>query len=223
MTLSIAGWIADVRFGRYRVIKLSMWIMWAALMLATVSSVLMKTVDSYTSEIHRYVNGVLWITIAIGFGGFLANVIQFGMDQLHDSSSEEMTSFIVWCVWTYYSSNLMMSKSKKLRPGPKPGKVAATEQDAICDGCCSSINDNEHETIQCEGSCQKWYHRLCAGVSKYHYDKLADSPNPFICWLCSDNLQKAVIHELQQELATLTLLLPNRCKFTTILYGPYLG
>ena len=40
LTLSFARWIADVRFGRYRMIYWSMWIMWAALILATVSSVL---------------------------------------------------------------------------------------------------------------------------------------------------------------------------------------
>ena len=108
MTLSIAGWIADVRFGRYRVIKLSMWIMWAAIMLDTVSSVLTRAVDSYTSKMHRCMSGVLWTIIAIGFGGFQANVIQFGMDQLHDSSSDEITSFIVWCVWTYYSNGLVV-------------------------------------------------------------------------------------------------------------------
>ena len=34
--------------------------MWAALMLATASSVsVTKTVDSYSSSVHRYVNGVL--------------------------------------------------------------------------------------------------------------------------------------------------------------------
>ena len=52
ITLSIAGWIADVRFGRYRVIYLSMWLMWVALMLATVSSVFATMVEiilvSYT-------------------------------------------------------------------------------------------------------------------------------------------------------------------------------
>ena len=98
-----------------------------------------------------------------------------------------------------------MSKAKKSKSGPKSGKAdAAQEQDATCDGCCTAaIDDNQHEAIQCEGNCQKWYHRLCAGVSKYHYDKLADSPNPFICWLCSDSLQKSVIRELQQELVAL--------------------
>ena len=55
-------------------IRLSKWIMWAALTLATVRSVLASTVNGYTS---RYVNGVLWVVIAIGFGRFQANIIQF--------------------------------------------------------------------------------------------------------------------------------------------------
>lgn len=96
------------------------------------------------------------------------------------------------------------AKAKKSRPGSKAAlSDVASQQATICDGCCGEIDDNEHEAIQCEGSCQKWYHRLCAGVSKHHYDNLADSPSPFICWLCSDILQKAVIHELQQELTKL--------------------
>ena len=108
LTLSIAGWIADIHIGRYRVISLSIWIMWAALMLSTVSSVLADTVDSYTNKIHRYVNGVLMTVGALGAGGFQANVIQFGMDQLHDASTSEITSFIIWYAWTYSSSSFIV-------------------------------------------------------------------------------------------------------------------
>lgn len=108
MTLSIAGWIADVRFGRYRVICLSIWLMWAALMLATVSSVLATMVENYTNKLHGYVNGVLWTIVAIGFGGFQANVIQFGIDQLHDASTNEITSFILWYVWTFYGDGFLV-------------------------------------------------------------------------------------------------------------------
>ena len=110
LTLSIAGWMADIRFGRYKVISWSMWIMWAALVLATVNSVLARTVDSYTSNIHvhSYVNGVLWTIAAIGFGGFQANAIQFGIDQLHDASTDEIASFILWHVWTYCSSGFVI-------------------------------------------------------------------------------------------------------------------
>ena len=99
LTLSIAGWIADIHSGRY---KLSMLVMWAAILLTTMSSVLARVVDSYTSHIHIYVNGVLWTRTAIGFGAFQANVIQFGIDQLHDSSSDEIASYILWYAWTLY-------------------------------------------------------------------------------------------------------------------------
>ena len=55
LTLSIAGWIVDICFGQYRVICLSIWLTWAALMLATASSVsVTKTVDSYNSSVHRW-------------------------------------------------------------------------------------------------------------------------------------------------------------------------
>ena len=108
LTLSIAGWIADVQFGRYKVISLSMWLMWAALMMATVSTVLATVVPRYTSNIHGYVNGVLWTIVAIGFGGFQANIIQFGIDQLYDASTNEITSFILWYVWTFYGDGFMV-------------------------------------------------------------------------------------------------------------------
>ena len=100
-----------------------------------------------------------------------------------------------------------MTKTKRSRLGrnvrAKAKTTATNKQVVICDGCCSPIVDDEHEAIQCEGCCHKWYHRLCAGVSKFYYDKLAASPSPFVCWLCSDSLRNAVIQQLQQEIATM--------------------
>ena len=101
ITLPIAGWLADVYFGRYVVIQFSMWTMWIAFMLATASSVVAQFVDSY-NNIDRYVYAVLMTVAMIGLGGFQANIIQFGVDQLHDASTNEMTSFITWYTWTNY-------------------------------------------------------------------------------------------------------------------------
>ena len=39
VTLPIAGWLADIHLGRYRVIRWSIWIMWIGTMLNTLSSV----------------------------------------------------------------------------------------------------------------------------------------------------------------------------------------
>ena len=101
LTLPIAGWLSDIYFGRYKVICFSMCILWIAVMLATMSSVVAQLIDNY-KYISSYVYGTLIITAAIGIGGFQANLILFGIDQLHDASTNEITSFLTWYVWTYF-------------------------------------------------------------------------------------------------------------------------
>ena len=51
--------------------------------------------------------GISLIMLYTGLIGFTANVVQFGMDQLHDSPGEDGTLFIRWYVWTYYGSILV--------------------------------------------------------------------------------------------------------------------
>ena len=74
-------------------------------MLVTASSVLAGILDGYTSKIHRYVNGVLWVAMAIGFGGFESNI---RIDQLHDASTEEISSFILWYTWTFSGNGFVI-------------------------------------------------------------------------------------------------------------------
>ena len=102
-TLPLAGWLADIRFGRYKVIHWSMWIMWAASILATVSSVVSLLVDD-ENKIFQKISVAIFVIVAIGFGGYQANIIQFGLDQLQDASTTEITAFIRWYIWTYVSS-----------------------------------------------------------------------------------------------------------------------
>ena len=103
LTLPFAGWLADVYFGRYRVIHWSMWIMWIGSMLATTSSVVAQLVDGY-HKIFQEIQVAIFIIMAIGFGSYQANIIQFGLDQLQDASTTEIITFIRWYVWTCFSS-----------------------------------------------------------------------------------------------------------------------
>ena len=67
LTLPIAGWLADIYFGRYKMINLSMWIMWISVMLATTCSIVTEMVGSYRYDsINRYVSATLAITGVIG-------------------------------------------------------------------------------------------------------------------------------------------------------------
>ena len=101
----IAGWLADAHIGRYKMIRCSIWIMWIAAVLATVSSVTAELVKMYAS-IDTKVKLVLLLFMSTGLGAYQPNIIQFGLDQLQDASTTEITSFIVWYVWTILSAGL---------------------------------------------------------------------------------------------------------------------
>ena len=100
--LPFSGWLADVYFGRYKVMCWSMWSMWIASVLAAVSSVVAQMVNSY-QHFHTSISLALLIIASAGLGGYWANVIQFGLDQLQDASTTEITAFISWFMWTYMS------------------------------------------------------------------------------------------------------------------------
>ena len=104
--LPAAGWLADVRFGRYKIIRCSIWTMWISCMLLTVTNVVFSLVDFNDSKIHSIPIILLKIVMGFGLGGFQAVIVQFGVDQLNDASTTEITSFVAWYAWTLISSNV---------------------------------------------------------------------------------------------------------------------
>ena len=99
ITIPLLGRLADVRIGRHNLIRWSIWIMWIAFMLATVSSV----VASFITTDIEIVKTVLHTVASAGLGGHQANVIQYGLDQLQDASTDEITAFISW--YSKYTEN----------------------------------------------------------------------------------------------------------------------
>ena len=78
-----------------------------------------------------------------------------------------------------------------------------SDEQETCDVCCTPIVDGRDDALQCEGDCQKWLHRICAGVTKSHHIALSISSSPFTCWLCSQSLHRATVGQLHSELAAL--------------------
>jgi peptide/histidine transporter 3/4 len=107
ITLPIAGCLADAYLARYRVIRWSIWIMWVGTMLSTISSVVAQLVVGYEIMAKSWIiERVLQAIAAIGYGGYQANIIQFGIDQLHDASTEEIQAYISWYVWSFFSGGI---------------------------------------------------------------------------------------------------------------------
>ena len=59
------------------------------------------------AEAVNAANCIAIAVVSVGLIGFTANVVQYGMDQLHDSPGEDRTLFIHWYVWTYHAALLI--------------------------------------------------------------------------------------------------------------------
>ena len=104
----MAGWIADVHFGRYRVIRLSLWCMWLgqcllSFMLLPYLLMPSESASVYmTNAIETVLFPLTFVIMNIGLAGFQANAMQFGIDQMVDSSSDEVSTFVHWYYWSIH-------------------------------------------------------------------------------------------------------------------------
>ena len=109
----LAGRLADIRCGRYRIISNSLrFIILGGVFMFTGAAIIVC--NNHNVLPLQMVS--LFIILAVSFGlstffdvilfssyiSFSANVIQFGMDQLHDSPAEDSVLFINWFVLTSY-------------------------------------------------------------------------------------------------------------------------
>ena len=81
--------------------------MWITAMLASLNSIVREV--AVTHKVSRQIYRAIITTMAIGFGGYQANIIQFGLDQLQDASTTGITAFISWFTWSYFSSSAIMN------------------------------------------------------------------------------------------------------------------
>ena len=103
-----AGWLADAKLGRYKVMRYSLWVMWIGSILLIFTSILNyvlwnitegvtnKDIPIYTMPVYIMV----YIINALGIAGYHVNIIPFGIDQMEGPSGEQIASFVHWYYWT---------------------------------------------------------------------------------------------------------------------------
>ena len=101
----LAGWIADVYFGRYRVIKVSLWLMWTGAILLSscfcINLLLSPGLGRLQMALKVVLCPVAVLAMEVGTAGFKANAIPFGIDQLSTGSGDQLSAFITWFVFTF--------------------------------------------------------------------------------------------------------------------------
>lgn len=105
----LSGWLADVYYGRYKVMLGSLWLMlFGYVTHSVVDLIYIYTTVTTPKETNNYSAGVVILIIIYligsllqwsGTAGFLSNAIQFGIDQMSDASTSEVSAFIFWYVF----------------------------------------------------------------------------------------------------------------------------
>ena len=89
--------VADIYLGRYKVIQYSMRLLWIAVIASnTIIALQYYIVKNATTHNILTVFTTIGVT---GSAGIIVNSLQFGIDQLTDASSSEITSYISWYTW----------------------------------------------------------------------------------------------------------------------------
>jgi peptide/histidine transporter 3/4 len=80
-----------------------MWLTWGCVVIQGAVSIAFSAEGICTKNNNSLCKGLViapQFLLALGLAGFFSNILQFGMDQLHDAPSTEIVSFIVWYLWT---------------------------------------------------------------------------------------------------------------------------
>ena len=113
----------------------------------------------------------------------------------------------------------VVSSSSPSFSARKCTKPSTNEQKSKISLCRCSVCQEEivepngkkvgQDAIYCDGACQAWLHRKCAGLPKDRFKLVSESNDPFYCPHCRLELQRDEISHLKVEVAELRSELTN--------------
>ena len=105
----VLGLIADVYWGRYKMIRRTLFIMW----LATIAICVGLIVPDNYPQVRQAFTVPFIMILFISLGGLQVNIIQFGIDQLPDASSADIIAFSNWFAWIWSVGYIITAFSLK--------------------------------------------------------------------------------------------------------------
>jgi len=110
----VAGFLADTKIGRYQTVTKSLYLLMVSLTITILLLSVFPVLDHVNDSLKRHFAIIIFVLATVpillltaSFIGLVSNVIQFGMDQLHDSPAAHQSLFIYWFLWVYYLAFLI--------------------------------------------------------------------------------------------------------------------
>ena len=105
----ICGWIAEVNNCQGKMLKWSFLVNMTGGILMVIPATI--GVLPYSKVYNDIADTISWVAIIMDFTGlgmYEANAIQFGMDQMMEASSQQLSSFIHWYFWSVHFAKLLV-------------------------------------------------------------------------------------------------------------------
>ena len=107
---TFAGVLTDVKFSRHKAVLCSSYgVLIGVTLIGTNGAALTLLYRIFQSTTRNPIvlsltllDILLFVTLLVPVMMYLVNALQFGIDQLHDSPTEDVIEFIHWYVWLYY-------------------------------------------------------------------------------------------------------------------------
>ena len=96
MLFPLAGWLADAKFGRHKVLSAGLFMTWVSAVITLFVTVLSDSLEGFKGSPVVVIMMSIYVVSAFGTAFFHANLVPFGLDQMEDCSSDEMSSYIHW-------------------------------------------------------------------------------------------------------------------------------
>ena len=91
---ALLGLIADVWTGRYKIIVTGIFLCFFAWILSGVGFIIITYWSN--NPFFKIIFALGFLCITVGYTGFLANIVQFNIDQLVGASADELSAIIYW-------------------------------------------------------------------------------------------------------------------------------
>ena len=109
LSYPVGGLLADLCCGRLRIVFLSLFKIWVGFLLLVIVGIVAYIY--YHNDYKGVLIGIIiiaYLLLLAGFTGFQVNAVQFGLDQLLDSPSQELSAFLHWFLWTQSLGELLI-------------------------------------------------------------------------------------------------------------------